>query len=281
MKHRSRRLLATIVTVLASATLLLTVLANYAKEADAAGFAGRAVSVVQAGPIQSLIVDDLTGRLVTVVGGQSHVRPIVAEAVQAALSNAQVTAEIRAEAGSLQSQLLSSHATSLTLALPAIGPAIAASIGARSPELAAVVERLGTITVVDVRIPPSAAQAVNDLAYLGRDATLLIILTVALATLALLLAPDRRRTLIGLGIGTCISGLLAVAAYLGGRELIAGQFPSHDGHTAARTVWSIYLSGLETLGLVLAGAGAVLAAIAALMRAGSSAPVNARGWSSV
>ena len=261
MKSPVRQLLAAVVTVLASAVLLLTMLAHYAELADSAGFAGRAVSIIQAGPVQSIITNQIYAR-VQAAGADSSVRPLIGQAVQQALSYGPVTAEVRAAAASLQSQLLTGHASSLALTLPSLGPEIASRIERSSPELAAEIERIGTITVVDARIPASAAQAVNDVAYLGRDATLLVVLTVALAVLALLLSPSRRRTLIRLGAGAVVSGLLAVAAYLGGREVIQNQFSSQAAGTAAGVVWNICLAGLERLGLVVAAVGAAVTAAA-------------------
>jgi hypothetical protein len=269
------------VTALASAVLLLTVLAHYAKIADSAGFADRAVSVVRAGPVRSLIANDISRRLVAAGANSDNVQPPVDEAVQQALLNGPVTAEVRAATASLQSQLLSGRSSDLTLTLPDLGPAIASSLERRSPELAAEVQSIGTITVVDVRISPSASQAVNDLAYLGRDATLLIVLTVALAALALLLSPDRRRTVIGLGAGACGTGLLAVAAYLGGREAVLGEFSSQNAETAAGVVWSVFLGGMEALGFVIAGLGAAVATAAALLGAGRATHADDHGWSPV
>lgn len=265
MTSAGRKFLAAVITVLASASILMAVLAHYASVVSAPSFAGRAVSVVRAGPVRSLIVDSISGRLLAEVGNQPSIQPLIQQAVQEALANRRVAADVQAAAESLQGQLLSGNAKTLTLTLPDAGSAIAASIQSQSPVLAAEVARVGTITVVDVRIPPSAAQAVNDLAALGRDSLLLVVLTVALCALALLLSVNRRRTLVGLGAGALVSGLIATAAYFGGRELILSEFSSQAAQTAARVVWRVYVGGLETLGLVIAGGGAALIAAAALI----------------
>lgn len=278
MKSAARQFLAAVVTVLASVVLLLTIVAHYARLADSAGFADRAVSVVRAGPVRSLIVNVIASRLLAGGAKSSGIHPPVDEAVQQALFDGPVTAEVRAAAASLQTQLLSGHAGDLVMTLPDLGPAIASSLESRAPELAAEVERIGTITVVDTRISPTASQAVNDLAYLGRDATLLIVLTVALGVLALLLSADRSRTVSGLGAAACVSGLLAVAAFLGGREAVLGEFSSQNAQTAAGVVWSVFLGGVETLGFVIAGLGAAMATAAALLGAGRATHTEHRGW---
>ena len=266
---KSRRLLAAVVTVLASVAMLVTLLAYHANHAllSSASFSGRAVSVVDTGAVESLIVDDVTNHIVGYVGDQASVRPTLEQAVREALSSAQIAAEIRAAATSLQSQLVSGPANSLTLTLPDGGSAIAASIASRSPQLAAQVSRVGTITVVDVPIPSTAVTAAHDLATVGRDWSLLLVFTAALAALALILTPERRRTLVGLGLGALAAGLLADVAYLAGRGLVVNQFSTQAARTATGAAWSVYLGGLERSGFALAGVGLVVASVAALAAA--------------
>ena len=267
----SRSLLAAVVTALASVAILMTLLAHYASVlTDSSSFSSRAVTVVHTGPVESLIVDTVTGRLMNEVGAdfglQPGLQPQIRSAVRQALSDGRVTAEVRSAAASLQDELAAGQTNSLTLTLPDIGPSIASTIESSSPQLAEVVSRVGTITVLDVHIPPAAASAIHDLATVERDSSLLIVFSVALVALALLLTPDRRRTLLGLGLGTCLSGLVTAALYLAGRSLVVGEFSSQAARTAADTAWDVYLGGLETSGFVLAAAGAVVAIGAALLR---------------
>jgi hypothetical protein len=267
MKSTSRAFLAAVVTGLASVAILVTLLAHYASVlANPSGFASRAVSVVHTGAVESLIVDSVTNRLVGEAGDQAVAQPTIKEGVREALYDRQITREIRAAAETLQSELASGQANALTLTLPDIGPATAASLESRSPQLAEVVSRTGTITVLDVRIPSTATTAIHDLAVVGRDSSLLIVLSAAMMALALILSPDRRRTLLGLGLGAFAAGLLAAAIYLIGRALVVDQFSLPAARTAAHAAWNAYLGGLESSGLVLAGIGAVVAAVAALSR---------------
>ncbi len=247
--------------------MLVTLLAYYADHAlvNSSDFSDRAVTVVHTGAVDSLIVDTITNRLLADVGDQQSLQPLIKTGVREALSNGQVTAEIRAAAAALQSQLVSGHANSLTLTLPDAGSSIASSIESRSPELAAVVSRIGTVTVLDVHIPSPAAKAVHTLATLGRNSALLLVVTIALAALALIISPDRGRTLIGLGLGAFASGLLAAAAYFVGRGVVVNEFSAPEARTAAQTAWNVYVGGLETWGFVLAGIGAVTACAAAFI----------------
>ena len=255
-------------TVLATVAMLVALLAHYADHVllNSTGFSKRAVSLVQSPTVQSLVVDTVTQRVSSAVGNDPSLRPAIEQAVRGALSDPLIAADIRDTAGSLQSGLVSGNANVLILTLPDVASVIASRVQSISPQLAAEIRAIGTVQVLDVRIPPSAATAVHDLATVGRDSSLLALLAVALGALALILTPDRRRTLMWLGGGACASGLLAAAAYLVGRAVIVGQFSAPDARTAARAAWSIYLGGLESSGLVLAAAGAVIAGAAALFR---------------
>lgn len=267
MNSTGRTFLAAVATVVASVAIFVTLLAHYANVlANSSSFSSRAVRVVHTGAVESLIVDAVTGRVVDVVGNDPNLQPLIKDGVRQALSNGQITGEIRAAAGSLQSQLVSGQANALILTLPDAGSAVASAIRSRSPQLADVVSRVGTITVLDVPIPSTAATAIHDLATVGRDSSLLIVFSVAMVCLALILSPDRRRTLIGLGMGAFVSGLLGAAIYLVGRGIVVNEFSTPSARTAARAAWSIYLGGLETSGLVLAGLGALVAVVAVLLR---------------
>ncbi len=256
----SRTVLAAAVAVLASVAILVTLLAHYANVlTNSSSFSSRAVRVVHSGAVQSLIVDTVTGRVLDETGNQPGAQQLINEAVRAALSNRQIIGEIRAAARTLQTELDSGHADALTLTLPAIGSAMAPTIESRSPQLAEAVSRIGTVTVVDLPIPSSAASAVHDLATIGRDSTLLIVLSAALVALALILTAERRRTLRWLGLGALVSGLLAAAIYLLGRWIVVDQFSGSAARTAAHAAWGVYLGGLETSGLVVAVIGALVA----------------------
>lgn len=266
MIHASRRFMATVVSVLATAAMLVTLLAGYATHVllSPSAFSSRAVSVLRSSDVESLIVQTVTDRVVADAGNEASVRPVIESAVPQALSSTEVDAEFRAAADSLHGELMSGTANELNLTLPDIGSVIASNIGSRDPALAQMVRGVGSVTVVDVRIPPSGATDVRDLVSVGHDSSEMLIVTVALVLLALIISPRRRRTLGGLGVGAALSGLVAVAIYLAGRGIVVNEFSTPDAQTAARALWSAYLGGLETRGLVLAGVGGAVACAAAL-----------------
>ncbi len=267
MKSTSRTFLAGLATVVASVAIFVTLLAQYARVlSESSSFSNHAVTVVHSGAVEALIVNTVTGRVLDEVGNNANVQPLVQIAVRDALSNGRITAEVRGAAQTLQRELASGQANALTLTLPDIGSAIAPSVESTSPQLAEVVSQIGTVTVLDVPIPSTVSSVIHGLAVAGRDSTLLIVFSAAMVALALLLSQDRRRTLLGLGAGAVVSGLLAAAIYLIGRGLVVNQFSDPAAQTAARAAWNVYLGGLETSGLVLAGIGAAVAVVAVMLR---------------
>ena len=168
--------------------------------------------------------------------------------------------EIAAEA--LHAELVSGTANELALTLPDIGSAIASNIESDNPQLAQQVSRIGTITVLDVRIPPSSANDIHDLVSAGRDSSELLIGTVALVLLALMISPTRRRTLVGLGLGATGQRTAGGRHLPGGTRHHRQRILTPDARTAAHALWSAYLGGLETSGFVVAGAGAAIACAA-------------------
>ena len=265
--NSGRTFLAAVATVVASVAILATLLAHSAHVlVDSSSFSSEAVRVVQTVTVESFIVDSVTNRVVAEVGDQPAVRPLVNAGVHEALSHPQITDEIRRAAATLETELASGHASALTLTLPDAGSPIAATIRPRSPELADAVSRVGTITVLDVHIPSSAGSAIHDLAIVGRDSSLLIVFSAAMAALALILSCERRRTMSWLGLGALVSGLIAAGIYIIGRTVLVNQFSGSAARTAAHAVWSVYLGGLEGSGLVIAAIGAVVAALAILSR---------------
>ena len=264
MSRASRRVLAALVSVLATVAIFITLLAVYANHVLVSPntFSDRAVSVLHSRVVESLIVQTVTDRVVADAGDETSPREAIQAAVLQAVSSKPVDREFEVAAESLHGELVSGTANELTLTLPNIGSAIASNIESDNPELAQQVSGIGTITVLDVRIPPSSANDIHDLVSAGQDSSELLIGTVALVLLALMISPTRRRTLVGLGLGATGSGLLVVAIYLAGRAIIVNEFSTPDARTAAHALWSAYLGGLETSGFVAAGAGAVIACAA-------------------
>ena len=66
---------------------------------------------------------------------------------------------------------------------------------------------------------------------------------------AMAIAPDRRRTVVELGIGAAVRRGLLVVAYGVARSLALGQVDDPDARAAAGAVWDAFLGDLRTRGV--------------------------------
>ncbi len=93
-------------------------------------------------------------------------------------------------------------------------------------------------------------------------ALVLPILGALLMAGGVVVANDRRTAVFGAAMGVALAGAAVFAGYIGGREIAARQPDDEAAQDAARAIWDAVFGGLETLGLVMAGAGALVALIA-------------------
>jgi hypothetical protein len=263
MTSTGRTFFAAVVSVLATVAILATLLSFYVNRVlvSSDGFSSRAVSMLHTSAVQSLVAQTVTDRL-PINAGEEALQPVLRSAVARAMSSSLVDQDFRAAAQSLHNQLVSGTADQLLLTLPGIGSALASGLGSGNPELTAAVRNIGTVTVLDVGIPPSDANDIHDLVNFGKDDSALLIATLAFLFLALIVSPRRRRTVVSLALGATVSGLVLVAVYFVGRGIVVSEFSDPDARTAAHAAWSAYLGGLEIWGLVLVAAGAITAGAA-------------------
>jgi hypothetical protein len=118
-----------------------------------------------------------------------------------------------------------------------------------------------------VKILHRDLSAGGDLARIADDirflAVLLAVLSVALAAAAVFVSPDRRRTVVELGVAAAAGGMLLVLVYAVLRSLAIDHVETPEGRAAAGAVWDAFLKDLRTAAWILAGSGAVIAAAAA------------------
>jgi hypothetical protein len=254
-----RRLVVAVVAALASAAILITLLAHYVDNVivNPNSFADHATTVLRTNSVNAVLVTSATDALVPGSSERAVVISTIRGAVREALLSRPVTDEFRSLARGLQAGLVSGSAKQLTLSLPDLGASVAPSIESLSPLLASEVRNIGTVTILDVQIPPRAATIIHDTTRVSDDYSQLLVLSIALIALALVISADRRRTLRGLGLRAVASGLLVAGLYLVGRDAVVNEFSGSDARLAVHAVFTTYLGGLETQGLILAAVGAV------------------------
>lgn len=144
-----------------------------------------------------------------------------------------------------------------------MGTVVAAALQEVRPKLAKRVNSTGKVELLNRDIGAAGgalARAADKVRFL---ALALLVLTVALVAGAIVVAPDRLRTVVQLGLGVAAGGVLLVVAYSVARSYAVGQVDGADNRAAAGAVFDAFLSDLRSLAWLMAGSGAVVAAAAA------------------
>jgi hypothetical protein len=255
----------TALVVAAPVLLVAATLAGYAARAllDADQFANRATASVQSSSVRTVIADRVTDRLV--LANQPDLltaRPIIASAVSSLVGGDAFGSLLRRAVRDVHRSVFARDEHTVTLALVDVGTVAAAALQQLRPQLAAELERNERIVVLERDVGSVTA----GLARLFDRARALVYALAALAlaagTAALAVSRERRRTAGQLGVGIALAGVAVVVALAIARAVVLGRAGDPDVRAAAGAVWDAFLGDLRTLGLALAGAGAVTAAAA-------------------
>jgi hypothetical protein len=263
---RSRRLLAQGLVVVASAVMLLALVAAYARHAlvDSDQFANRATEALRADSVKTLIAERITDQVVLKNNRDLiAARPIIESVTGDVVTSSAFTALFRSGVRDVHRALFLRDQDTLTLTVADVGTVLAAALQRVRPELADELERTGGVSVISADIgsvSATAARIADDIKLL---ALLLLVLGVALVGAAIAVAPDRRRAVVGLGIGAACAGVLLVVALGIARSIAVNRLEDPDEQAAARAVWDAFLGDLRNAGWILAISGAIAAAAAA------------------
>ena len=231
--------------------------------APSSGHRGRLAGPLAGLAVQDDVADHLTDAVVRQGGGDLvTVRPLVRSVIGAIVGSGAFAAVFRRAALELHASLVSGHGGAVLLTVADAGVLIRGALERLAPGAARRVgsDRLATLGSL------SPGKLVLDAVRLARRAYAIAwALAAAAAVLALLafwMSRDRRRTAQQLGVGLAVGGLAVAALYAFGGDLAARvAAPGRAGVVTA--VWRGFWHGLLVQALVLAGAGAMLAGLAA------------------
>jgi hypothetical protein len=252
--------LAGVAVFLAVLALVLSYVGRSVLQAEP--FADRAVATLKAPAVQADVADHLTDILVRQVGDLATVRPVLRAVVGAIVGSGAFAGLFHRAALELHASLVSGHGGAIVLTVADAGVLIQGALERLAPDAASRVgsDRLAALGSLD---PGGAVLALVRLAHsVYTIAWALAAAAILLALLAFWLSRDRRRTAQQLGIGLALGGLTVAALYTFGGGVAAGlAAPGRAGVVTA--VWKAFGHGLLVQALVVAGAGAILAAVAA------------------
>jgi hypothetical protein len=235
---------------------------------QAGPFADRAVATLKAPAVQADVADHLTDVVVRQVGGDLvAVRPVVRAITGAIVGSPAFAALFRRAALELHASLVAGHGGTILMTVADAGVLIQGALERLAPNAARRIgaDRLARLGSLD---PGGAVLAVVRFARRAYAAAWALAAgSVLLALLAFWLSRDRRRTARQLGIGLAFGGLLIAALYTFGGD-VATRLAAAGRGGVVTAAWRAFLHGLLVQALVLAGAGAILAAVAAATERG-------------
>jgi hypothetical protein len=252
--------------VLASVALVLALVAGYARRTvvDSDQFANRATAALDDDNVRSLVADKITDDVV--LKNQQDLlaaRPIIQSVASAIVGSRAFTSLFRSSVRDVHRALFDRDEQTVTLTVADVGTVLAAAIQQVRPSLARQVEATGNVAIVKRDVGDVGAKVVNVAETIRLLALLLGVISLALVAGAIVISPRRRHTIVELGIAIAGAGIVLVVAYSIVRSIAVHHVEGAEDRAAAGAVWDAFLGDLRTLGWIVAGSGAVVAAAAA------------------
>jgi hypothetical protein len=266
MNGRGRPLAARVLVVLACVVLVLALVAGYVRLAviNSDQFANRATAALRDDSVKSLIAEKITDDIV--LKNEADLlaaRPIIESVAGEIVGGRAFTTLFRAAVRDVHRAVFNRDKNTVTLTVGDVGTVLAAAVQKLRPSLAKQLEDSGRVSLVKRDVGSLSA----SLARLGDTikvlAPLLLALAVLLAAGAIALSPDRRRTVVELGVGVAAAGILLVVAYAILRSVALDHVEGAEARAAAGAVWDAFMNDFRTGAWIVAGSGAVIAAAAA------------------
>jgi hypothetical protein len=252
--------------VLASVAMVLALVAGYARRAvvDSDQFANRATAALRDDNVKMLVADKLTDQVV--LKQQSDLlaaRPIIQSVASGIVGSRAFTGLFRSAVRDVHRALFDRDEHTITLTVADVGTVLAAALEQVRPSLARQVEATGRVEIVKRDVGDLSARLVRVADTVRLLALLLAVVSVLLVAGAIAISPRRRHTIVELGVATATAGLVVVVAYAVVRSIAVHHVEGAEDRAAAGAVWDAFLGDLRTLGWIVAGSGAVIAAAAA------------------
>jgi hypothetical protein len=262
---RARGLGARGLVVLGAVLLVLATFAGYARHVlfNSDQFASRAADTLKDDSVRNLIAERVTDELV--LRHEANLlaaRPLIESAVSNLVGGSAFRGLFVRGVRDVHRAVFERDQNTLTLTLADVGTVAAAAVEKFQPKLAAQMRRQGQVTLLSRNVGDVAGRLPRIAGKVRLLAWILGGLTFLCGLVALVVTPDRRRTVFELGVGVGVAGVLIVIACAVARTIVLARFHDPDAHAAAAAVWSAFVDDLRTLGWVIAGSGAVVAAAA-------------------
>ena len=243
---------------------VLAVVLSYAGRSILNGeaFANRAVATLKDESVRDDVADHLADAIVTSGNGDlAGVRPLVRAIAGGVVGGDAFAGLFRRAVLELHAALVTGHGSTTLLTVADAGVLIQGGLERLAPGAARQVGADRLARLGSVRPGGAVLGVIRFARRVYTIAWTLAVAAVALALLALWLSGDRRRTAQRLGMGLAFGGLAIAAVYVVGGA-VAGQLAVSGRGNVVAAVWRAFAHGLLVQAMFLAGAGAIVAAVA-------------------
>ena len=206
---------------------------------DTNQFSARATSLLARPSVRAVIATRVSQELVTSQHIPAAFTPLLDRAVGVAIGAPAFRPIFKAALADLHRSVFDQGSDTVTLRLANVGKVIEDALKQYSPALAAQIPRSVTDHVIEISGGDFGQATRVARAIAGAHAV---------------------------GVVLLVAGLLLLLGYLLSRSLVVNQFAPGDDRNAARAVWDVFLSGLRSDAVLLAGAGAVVAVVMWVLR---------------
>ncbi len=264
MSPAMRQIASILLIVLGGIALVGGILVRYADRnlLDPERFAERAVAVLDDEGAQKEIADVIVNELEKTGLDRSKTQKAVNKNI------AEITQDPAFRAAATEALVLANEAAlgnleeDVSVKVENVGGPIADALDETAPQLARQIQRDVDLAIANTGSTGTFVDVARKADDLSPLSLVLPILGGLLMIGGVAVANDRRTAIFGAAMGVALSGVAVFAGYIFGREIAARQPDDDAAQEAARAIWNAVFGGLETLGLVMAGAGALVALIA-------------------
>lgn len=231
---------------------------------DSGEFADRTSSVLRQAPVRAAVARRVTAQLVAARPDLSAVRPLIEGGADRVVGSTPFVSLFRGATYDLHRSLFDTDSSSVVLGIADVGVLVDAALHRLAPSAAARVPPAVRTTLANASqgelgrisdVARAAEKVRRAGVWLLAGAALLLLVAVALAA-------DRVAALAAAGLALFGAGTAVVVAYTVARPLVLARFAGGDPRTAAAAVWDAFLSDLRAIAILVAVAGALVAAVA-------------------
>jgi hypothetical protein len=270
MSPALRQVTSILLIVLGGVALVGGILVRYADRnlLDPERFAERAVAVLDDEGAQQEIADVIVNELEKQGADRAETQRAVDKNIAAVTENEEFRAALTTALVIANEAALGKLEEGVSVRVENVGGPIADALEDDAPQLARQIQRNVDLAIANTGSTGTLVGVARSADDLSRFSLLLPVLGGLLMLGGIVVANDRRTALFGAAMGVALAGAAVFTGYVAGREIAARQPDDDAAQEAARAIWDAVFGGLETLGLVMAGAGALVALIAGVAMRG-------------